>query len=377
MSNGGINTTGGININFPVTGTFGALFGGGGSADPSDAFRLPNKGLKNLVKQQVAQSNINDAIESGNTPKKEDVKKLAELEKNFDDAEERFLSKIANNPKLFTKAGIPLGITFLQAIWLATQTKTGQKNLSAVGGVAGLLALAEFLAPTTGGGPAGRVPPRPRRPSDPILPPDIDETLINSLLGQIFLPSLGRSATTSPTGGSTVPFITSPIFGQGGDIGGFGGFLESVAKAGATILPTLGVGRPQPQPRTAGVELFPRARQASSALIPFARGLLPTLPQIGAGAIGGEFADALQNLFTGGASTLDDTAAFTDPVPGSCRPKMHVKVNPCTGKGTWFTPRGRPLVFSGDMAACKRVDRVAKRLNKAMPKRHHHHRAKR
>lgn len=164
-----------------------------------------------------------------------------------------------------------------------------------------------------------------------------------------------------------MPQVITP--GPQASAGGFdfGGFLgDAAAIARRFLAPTVG-------PGTA----FPGAQQASFA--PFVARALPAvrraLPAIGAGFAG----SGLEEFFfggNGGAGTLDETAAFTDPIPGSCRPKAHVKTNPCTGKGTWFVPRGRPLVFSGDMSACKRVDRVAKRLDKARPKRRAHHHTK-
>lgn len=160
------------------------------------------------------------------------------------------------------------------------------------------------------------------------------------------------------------------------DFGGFSGLLQSVITAGGQIGSALLGGG-------SGPGFDPRFQQAGFPLVAPALGgvarlgsrLFPSLPAIGGGIVGGEIADAFQNLFrSGGASTQDDTAAFTDPVPGACRPKAHLKVNPCTGKEVWFSPRGRPMLFSGDLATCKRVARVNKRVQKAMPSKHHHHR---
>lgn len=160
-----------------------------------------------------------------------------------------------------------------------------------------------------------------------------------------------------------MPFIATASPGGGGSGFDFGGFLQSGINLASSFF-----SKPQapaqrfPELQTAGFPLLSRALPA----------VRRALPAIGAGFAG----SGLEEFFfggNGGAGTLDETAAFTDPIPGSCRPKTHVKTNPCTGKGVWFVPRGRPLVFSGDMSACKRVDRVAKRLDKARPKRRHHH----
>jgi hypothetical protein len=44
-------------------------------------------------------------------------------------------------------------------------------------------------------------------------------------------------------------------------------------------------------------------------------------------------------------------------------------VNPVTGKTHVWKHMGRPVLYTGDLAACRRVNRVAKRVAKAMPKR--------
>jgi hypothetical protein len=143
----------------------------------------------------------------------------------------------------------------------------------------------------------------------------------------------------------------------------FGGFLGDVA----------GIARSIFSPPQAPAQRFPGLQPAgfTSLIGPAVRAGSRALAPVFAGAAGGAIGQGFFDF--GGAATLDESAAFTDPIPGSCRPKAHVKTNPCTGKAVWFTPRGRPLVFSGDMSACKRVDRVAKRLDKARPKRRHHH----
>lgn len=45
--------------------------------------------------------------------------------------------------------------------------------------------------------------------------------------------------------------------------------------------------------------------------------------------------------------------------------KIFVMANPVTGKPTWFGPKGRPLLWSGDLRACKRVKKIARRAKRA------------
>lgn len=171
-----------------------------------------------------------------------------------------------------------------------------------------------------------------------------------------------------------MPFVVQPAASTASAFGGFGDLVRGAIDFGGRALSDFF----SPE-RRAQIQPINQPRQAAFPLVPFAgsigRALPSLLPGIGLGAVGGEFADAFQRLIgSGGADSLDESAAFTDAVPGKCRAKEHVKTNPCTGKGIWFTPRGRPLVFSGDLAACNRVNRVTKRLTKAMPAKHHHHR---
>jgi len=192
------------------------------------------------------------------------------------------------------------------------------------------------------------------------------------LIGVLRSPTAPTGAPLLPsrTGGPTMPQVIRPSFsGTAGslDFGGFGGLIRTgLDFASRLISPPQSPLSRFPELQPAGFAL-PFIGPAARAILPAARALLP----VGAGAAGGAIGQGFFDF--GGADTLDETAAFTDPVPGSCRPKAHVKVNPCTNKGVWFVPRGKPLVFSGDMAACRRVDRVAKRLDKARPKRRHHH----
>ena len=164
-------------------------------------------------------------------------------------------------------------------------------------------------------------------------------------------------------------FVVTPAASQPSSFGGFGELINNAINVAGDIF-----GRRPPMQ----LQPFPPIQQAGFPLVPAIGGavgplLRGVLPGIGAGAVGGEIADAFQNLFnSGGAASTNDAAAFTDAVPGACRPKAHMKTNPCTGKGTWFTPRGRPLLFSGDLSAAKRVDRVTKRVLKQMPTKHTH-----
>ena len=268
--------------------------------------------LRNQQMLETVEQRIDEDVRAGRPIRDSDLRRRANIQKRIAAFERRFEKKQARGKAVgFKRHGIGFERTLAEVVQILSGTRKGQQIIARRG-------------PT------------------------------------IFSPA---PLPTPQQGGSTVPFVITPGASEGDAFGGFGQLLNSVIKAGGQIgSALLAPNQPQPQFQQAG-------------LIPFGSAVGPLLPQvgralggIGAGAVGGEIADAFQNLVTGGASSQDDTAAFTDPVPGSCRPKAHLKVNPCTGKGIWFVPRGRPLVFSGDLSACKRVDRVAKRLNKSMPK---------
>ena len=48
----------------------------------------------------------------------------------------------------------------------------------------------------------------------------------------------------------------------------------------------------------------------------------------------------------------------------SARPKLFMVPNPVTGSPTWFRPAGRPILFSGDFAAVRRLRKVAGRARR-------------
>lgn len=306
----------------PVGGVLGAILVnlfGSKPRQPFNPFGVATKVLKNEQEQAQIDARIQEDIRLDRPSSSADIQRKAVLVDQLDRLQRKFEKQQQRRPGRFTLAGFPEGVTFDQLISIFRQSFAGQK---VIGQVQQLLQFPAF--------------------NPPLLP--------------------------SPQGGSTVPFVVTPSSGGGS---GFGGFLDSVIGGAGRIVDRFLA--PQQQ-------VDPRFQQAAFPLVPagigaIGRALLPSLPAIGAGAVGGELADAFQNLFTsGGASSVSDRAAFTDAVPGRCRAKQHIKVNPCTGAETWFVPRGKAVLFSGDLATCKRVARVNKRVQKAMPPKHHHHR---
>lgn len=105
-----------------------------------------------------------------------------------------------------------------------------------------------------------------------------------------------------------------------------------------SFLPALFGGQPSGF-QTAGFPLGAIARQ---------------LPGVVGGFLGGAAIDAALTGGNGGTPMFRPTMA-------GARAQFFRTQNPATGQDTWFRPAGRPLLWSGDLNACKRVNKVARR----------------
>jgi hypothetical protein len=151
-----------------------------------------------------------------------------------------------------------------------------------------------------------------------------------------------------------MPFGQSNFFPSSS--GGFGGlgdiFEKAIDIAGQIFAPAQTT---QPFPLPGGLQPRQAPRQEPTSIEAIAR-------------------TGLGELISGQEIGLAQSGCTTTPF-GAGSPRQNVtatrfvQANPATGKPTWFGPLGTPILFSGDLAACKRVDRVAKRLAKARPRR--------
>lgn len=328
---------------------------------PADPLAIPRMDRVSAQEQHAVEIRISQARIRGEEPSAADLAELQSI-KDFRTSQERLFQQLQQQfPARFAAFKIPFGTLIQDVFRLLGVPQPGDPG-GATGGVF------STLPPQVGGGGGAGDPGAfpTRRPTPSAGAPTAGQPNIGGFNPATFIKCLIQSLLPIQTGGR-MPFVTTGSFAsnQGGfDFGGFLGGALDIAKR--FLGPTTG-------PGTA----FPQATQTS--LLPFirpgiqaaTRALAPVFAGAAGGAIGQGFFDF------GGAATLDESAAFTDPIPGSCRPKAHTKTNPCTGKGVWFVPRGQPLVFSGDLSAARRLDRVAKTLDKARPKRRHHHHPKR
>jgi hypothetical protein len=98
-----------------------------------------------------------------------------------------------------------------------------------------------------------------------------------------------------------------------------------------------------------------------SALMPLAR----QIPAFLGGMLAGEGIEGAMSMGGGGAVAMPmggggGTPQFRATMAGA-RAQFFRVPNPVTGQDTWFRPAGRPILWSGDLTACKRVKKVARR----------------
>ena len=84
--------------------------------------------------------------------------------------------------------------------------------------------------------------------------------------------------------------------------------------------------------------------------------ILKNLPSIGGGIALGELAEGALSLFGGGGG-----GAFFAPATGRSRPmRTIVQMHPETGQPHWWEHRGRPIAFTSDLSAARRLARCAR-----------------
>ena len=99
--------------------------------------------------------------------------------------------------------------------------------------------------------------------------------------------------------------------------------------------------------------------------------IAPLLGQLGRGALAGAGIGAGMSLFGGGGeesalAELPFGGRIFRPTAAGIRARSLVEVvNPITGKKSWYRNVGRPILFSGDLRACKRVRKIAGRARRA------------
>jgi len=149
---------------------------------------------------------------------------------------------------------------------------------------------------------------------------------------------LGRPAPTALPGGAMVPFPNQPR------VNPFGQFNFPAAPVGAFPVGTP-TGFPTAPSGVVNMPAFSSQRggfQQAGLDLPF----IDIVPQ-------------------GGAGQLSRLSSPFVPTMAGARAQAFVAPNPVTGATTWFKPAGKPILWSGDLTACRRVGRIAARARRA------------
>ncbi len=140
-----------------------------------------------------------------------------------------------------------------------------------------------------------------------------------------------------PVGGDDVAMVNTSLFGSEGG-GGWGDIARRLITTAGDIW-----GPNQAAPGGARIQPYPYAQPAAAIDIPF----VDIMPQ---GS--GQACTSLMSPFAPGGTR-------------GLRAKTHVQTDPVSGRAVWFKPAGTPLLWSGDLTACKRVRKVASRARRA------------
>lgn len=190
------------------------------------------------------------------------------------------------------------------------------------------------------------------------------QSIATGVLGQVLSsrPPIIQGTQPGPVGFPQFPQQQGPItlgsrpqFGTRPGLGG-GQFINAT---GQIIRPTVGSAPAVFNPQTGMV-----VEQASLAGAGGA--ILRQLPGLLAGIAGGE---AVELLLDGGGGGMVPGQLFTQASSQTVRPVHEITaIHPVTGRPVVWVNRGRPLLYSGDLGACKRVARVAGLANKRVSK---------
>lgn len=152
-------------------------------------------------------------------------------------------------------------------------------------------------------------------------------------------------------GGDSLPYFSSPSYGVGGGDPFSASLGSGLAGLGAGIGSIIGALR-GPATMPGGMSFLPTAGTLGS--------IGRVLGGLGVGAAGAGIADWLMG--NNGCSSSPFTTGNTNGV----RATAFMAAHPVTGKPVWFRPAGRPLLWSGDLSAARRVRRIAGRARRRL-----------
>lgn len=174
------------------------------------------------------------------------------------------------------------------------------------------------------------------------------------------------SYSTMPVG-TTVPMVPTATGAYAPSMGFVGGV------SGAPQIPAV-AGTPTTVPTTTSTigRAFPTPGDTMAGFIdPFLQALSAGLTNGGAVTQPAGVATGTGGLPLPGQSAVGAISpAAPVTVSTVARPVSTLTyVNPVTGQPMTYKYMGKPVLYSGDLAACRRVNRIARRVSKAMPRR--------
>lgn len=128
-------------------------------------------------------------------------------------------------------------------------------------------------------------------------------------------------------------------------------------RPGSEFMPLAPGGDIMPGFPTTRYSSFPQVTPSSFGLAGLGGAVMRQLPAIGAGLGLGELMESFQG---GGGGAAGGTPMFKPTQAGYTAQTFRAQ-NPSTGQDVFFRPAGRPILWSSDLSACKRVKKIARR----------------
>lgn len=151
-----------------------------------------------------------------------------------------------------------------------------------------------------------------------------------------------------------------------------GDALGTVTQAGAAILPQLLQARAQSQAVKSQLRLARFAGGGSMSGVPVGGALGGALMALLGEQGAMDSPDLLESLgmATGLEGAIEREATFYVPTPSGVRAVPEIQArNPVTGRVNTWKNMGRPVLYSGDLQTCKRVNRISARVGRVARRR--------
>jgi hypothetical protein len=178
-----------------------------------------------------------------------------------------------------------------------------------------------------------------------------------------------RPVYSEPSGyNSPYPVFTPPLLPVPASqpYGVMPGTINAPIQRGDTM-PSFPVTRLQSFPGySAGFQPVSAIGALAGPIARYAAPLMRQLPGLATGLLAGEGIESMMESFAGSGAVGAPGGAtpMFRPTVQSARPTAFHVPNPVTGRETWFKPAGHPILWSSDLAACKRVKKIARKVSR-------------